>query len=159
MITDIDAAYAAGFFDGEGAVMIWRRTGERVDTAGRRYHRLVTRVRQVDRRPLDWLQARFGGSVQQAILPKAATGWRPSWDWCLSNRLAVEFLQRVRPFLVLKRDRVDVALRFQATMGLNVTVGRKGWTAITPELWEQREQLRAELMRLNHRGTSSPLHC
>lgn len=153
--TDTDAAYAAGFFDGEGAVMIWRQTKSRSDSNGRRYHRLHVSVRQTSIEPLKWLAQRFAGTITPIRLdrsnPKNAKS-KDAWVWVLSSARAAEFLKAIRPFVVLKQERIDLALRFQATAMKPVRTGGKGWQKITPELWAQREAMREKLMLLNKRG-------
>ncbi len=150
--TTHECAWAAGFFDGEGCVMIFRRTGQARDKAGRRYHRLIVSLRQADMRPLEWLMARWYGSChpQQPATPNA----KLSWTWMLSCRRAAAFLVDIQPYVVHKKERIAIALEFQATMGLNVARKRKGWTAVTPEQWQHREAMRQQLKVLNKRGVA-----
>ena len=157
IVTDPERAYAAGFFDGEGAVMIWRRAGNFncIDKAGRPYHRLHVTISQVDRKPLDWLKERFGGTVCQKKRPVVANNEKPVWQLAMSSIVPQQFLEAIYPFIVLKRERVDVALKFRTLVALNVKSGKKGWTAIDDELWAKREACRNELMALNKRGLAA----
>ena len=150
--TQTDAAYAAGFFDGEGCVMIWRSTGGQVDTAGRRHHRLVISVSQTHIGPLEWLMKRFGGTISFTKTTPDRPNFKDKWTWVLSNKRAAEFLRIIQPYLVLKAERVVIALKFQDTMMSPVSVGKRGWSKITPEKWDERETFRNEMMRLNKRG-------
>ncbi len=153
-VTPQEIAYAAGFFDGEGAVMIWRRTGGKRADDGLPYHRLHVRIRQCDRRPLDWLAERFGGTVHRSVNAKTATNSREAFDLCMSARSAAWFLRTIRPYVIVKAERIDVALKFQVTMGTacgsKSVAGRNH--ALPPGIREQREAFRNELMRLNARG-------
>lgn len=94
--------YIAGFFDGEGSIDIRYRT-----TNGGRYDRFELRcaISQVYRKPLDMIQALYGGSVAErrggAIHHYVVTGAQ-------ANAL----LEAIRPFLVVKADEADVALEF-----------------------------------------------
>jgi len=157
VVSDVDRAYAAGFFDGEGAVMIWRRAGKfnSIDKAGRPYHRLHVTISQTDRRPLEWLMERFGGTLCAKKRPRVENNEKPVWQLSLSSIAAQLFLESIYPFLVLKRERVDVALKFRQLVAINVKKGKKGWTAIDDELWAKREACRNELMALNKRGLAA----
>lgn len=155
-VTEAERAYAAGFFDGEGAVMIWRATGKFiVDKAGRSYHRLHVSISQVDRRPLDWIMERFGGTVCAKCRPRTENNEKPVWQLAMSSVAAQLFLESIYPYLVLKRERVDVAMKFRKLVAINIKKGKKGWTAIDEELWTKREACRTELMALNKRGLAA----
>ena len=103
MISDAEAAYAAGIFDGEGSLTLTR-----VHVA--RWPSPQVAVASNDREVLEWLRSRFGGSVASKA-PRAATH-SISFDWKLTDRRALKFLQVVRPFLVIQRKwvRVDLLL-------------------------------------------------
>lgn len=72
----------------------------------------------------------------------------------ISTQAAAEFLQAIYPYLVMKRERVDVAFEFRKLVALNVKKGRKGWTSIDDAMWNRREACRVEIMRLNKRGVA-----
>lgn len=150
--TSHDLAYAAGFFDGEGAVMIWRRhsSGE-IDKKGRPYHRLHVSITQTNKVPLEWMQARFGGSIHVKNA-NPGTNEKPSWHWMCSSQAAIDMLVQIYPYVVMKRERIDVAIEFRQLVALNVAKGTKGWTAIDDELWSKREDCRNRLRKLNKRG-------
>lgn len=139
-----DLAYAAGFFDGEGSIMIL--PGLR--TAKSNTHpRLLVSLAQVDRVCLDWLVEKFGGKIR--VRQKQAKGnCRVALEWYLCGVNAADFLRRVRPYLVLKAHRADLAMEFRKT------VQRKGGirVPVAAEVVEQRERLRLQMKELNRRG-------
>jgi len=96
-------AYYAGFFDGEGSISIVRRKPHG--------HILHVDVGQVDRRPLDALKTRFGGTVQRQA--RHSYGQRDLWYWKVSARSALPFLEAVLPHLIVKREQAELALAFQ----------------------------------------------
>lgn len=99
-----DLAWAAGFFDGEGCIIGVRTSSPR----GPQYVLTVT-VGQVDRRPLDYLAELFGGGVR---LQKSATETTQQLHvWSVSDGYARNFLKSVRPYLRVKGERADLALR------------------------------------------------
>lgn len=140
--TPLELAYAAGLFDGEGSVMIVFRPESKWS---RPTYCLQTQLVSCDRCLVDWMQDRFGGSIS-TFQPSTATGRaRVAHNWITGSRLAAQFLEAILPFVILKRERILIALQFRKTI---TTGGRP----ITPELLEIRKTLHAEMRLLNQRG-------
>ena len=104
MISDAEAAYAAGILDGEGSISVTRNhTG--------RWPSPQVSVASTDRELLEWLKLRFGGTIttKQPRKPEHSL----SYDWKVTDRRSLRFLQRIRPFLVIKRKicRCDLLLQ------------------------------------------------
>lgn len=94
----VDAAWAAGFFDGEGSIFLSRNTWTiRVDVA------------QVDPRPLQKLVDLFGSKVLGPYQPKTKNS-KPYYRWAKCSAKAVEFMNTIRPYLVIKQDQMDRVL-------------------------------------------------
>lgn len=104
-----DAAWAAGIVDGEGCIGIYRvvQTGY----PGRFAYRVTVTVGNTDPRMLERLRAVFGGSLYTA--KRSETGRKPMWQWLVINADAVAMLKAIRPYLVVKGDQADVALRYR----------------------------------------------
>ena len=94
MNCDIEAAYAAGILDGEGSISITRNHSGRWPSP-------QVSVASNDRELLEWLRVRYGGTIttKQPRKPQHAV----SYDWKLTDRRALRFLQIVRPYLVIER--------------------------------------------------------
>lgn len=162
--TAIDHAYAAGLFDGEGCVMIARArsgTAPRGSTTKRIYHRLDLSVGQVDRRPLLWLQTRYGGRIDP-VPKKRGIGEQLCWQWRLGPRAAEMFLRQVLPYLIVKREQAEVALTFRATIaterGQHKThggrfVGFESSHPVTADIETRREELRQKLSSLKRQAS------
>lgn len=109
--TALDFAYAAGFFDGEGAITIAQ--GARPDCRHPIYNMRVI-VGQNDPAPLVWLRDRWGGS----IITRAPHGTRKRhYTWCCFARQASKFLSDLLPHLMVKRERATLAIEFQGLRG------------------------------------------
>lgn len=139
--SETDKAYAAGFFDGEGNVCI---AANLRGGAGTKYHVHNMRIgaSQREAEPLVWLRDRWGGSIRRASR-SAVTGRRMYYEWACFAIGAAAFLRDVLPYLQIKRERADLALKFQAT---SVQPGRR---AHTPEHKDGRCAMKAEMNRLN----------
>lgn len=82
-----DAAWVAGFFEGEGNISFGQRGGVKLN------------VQQVNREPLDKLQSIFGGSIRGPIVPKN-TKAQPYFSWNLSSNDEVNsFVWKIAPWL------------------------------------------------------------
>ena len=102
-MADTELAYAAGLFDGEGSISLVRQKNNRS-------HSPQVAVASNDCEVLLWLQKRFGGSIVTKQPRKSTQS--VSYDWRLTDRRALAFLQMVRPYLVIQRKirRVDLLL-------------------------------------------------
>jgi hypothetical protein len=102
-MVDTELAYAAGLFDGEGSISLVRQNNNRS-------HSPQVAVASNDYEVLEWLQNRFGGSIVTKQ-PRKSTH-SVSYDWRLTDRRALLFLQLIRPYLVIERKirRIDLLL-------------------------------------------------
>ncbi len=105
-------AYIAGFLDGEGAVGLYR-----CNTRKRFSYRLEVQLMQVDKRPLDLVKKHYGGSlsVRRHDNPK----WQDCWHWMSADKTAERLLRDIYPYLIVKKERAEIALRFRDLPCLN----------------------------------------
>lgn len=121
-------AYLAGFFDGEGCV--YPRNGLQVSAS------------QVDRRPLDMLQALFGGTIKT---PALVEGRRQMYYWVRYGKPAAVALRALLPWLVVKREQVEWAIEYDALVKStgDAHYGRQ----VSDEVKIERERLRQLIMQ------------
>ena len=103
MVSDVEAAYAAGILDGEGSISVTRNHTDRWPSP-------QVSVASTDRELLIWFRDRFNGSISTKQPRKINHSL--SFDWKLTDRRALRFLQIVRPYLVIERKirRCDLLL-------------------------------------------------
>jgi hypothetical protein len=95
-----DLAWAAGFFDGEGSIIIYNREKE-----GRYGFRLA--VGQRSRKPLEKLEKIFGGKTS------AKPRTKDCYYWQISAVQAKNALILMMPFLVVKSEEAEIGIKFQ----------------------------------------------
>lgn len=122
-------AWAAGFVDGEGSIVI--ASGKNV--------RLT--VGQVHKAPLVILQEMFGGYMKRESRP---AGRRDLWVWAVASRKASNALRSLFPFLVVKRHQALLALQFQS----EVRTGLR--TQLTDAEKARRQDIKEQISSLNH---------
>jgi len=136
LLGDIHAAQLAGIWDCDGNIGIARRYDKRYE--GRAYYRPVVQIGQVPRALLDWVVDVIGdGRVYKH-------GRRPVHFLRLPERVVVEFLERIRPYLILKRRQAELAIELSRSQAWN---GKK----IPPEVIARREAIWAEARALNRK--------
>jgi len=99
MPSDTDIAWAAGFFDGEGCIMMQPRRGGLKDI-----------VCQQALAPLEKIRSLWGGTLHTRKHHGAAG--RPCTTLTLTGPRAFNFLSDVRPYLMVKGKEADLALSF-----------------------------------------------
>src|SRR5262245_58307366 len=106
-LTIAEAAYIAGFIDGEGTIHIYRQVH---GYCGVR----VTVVNTV-RAPIAWMVERTGiGTVFHR--PPRVKKHRISYWWQASAEAATSLLHQIRPYLLIKGAQADVAMDLQARL-------------------------------------------
>lgn len=108
-----DIAWAAGFFEGEGAVRLY--LGE-FSVSGN------INAPQKDKAPLERLQRLFGGSIYSYKQPKGTLSeGNPINRWCLFSHRANAFLQLIRLHVTpgcMKEEIEDYKVVFSTTENL-----------------------------------------
>lgn len=136
-LTDKEAAYIAGFIDGEGWFGVSRRVRKWADGEGV-YLRPVGSVSQKIRAPLEWIAERTGGSISVGKRDK----WEPVHQLRFHSGVLRWLIPEVMPYLLVKKRQAELVLQF-------LTECRYQGKKLTNEQLARREGIRAELECLN----------
>ena len=117
-------AYAAGFIDADGSIMISKvaKPGPGAVTPG---YRVRVEATNLDANVLNELAAAYGGSVKVKKRDKGSFFTRRTcYVWQANGNAAVACLRRIRPYLRIKEQQAWVALEYweQRTVQLGRTV-------------------------------------
>ena len=113
--TDIDLAWAAGFFDGEGSVGIYPRTQYH---HGKKYvgWRVCARLCGCNRVSVERFAEIVGNGVVRLERRKTKK-LREVWGWRAYNAEVMTALERLLPYLVVKKEQVLLGIEFRSTVG------------------------------------------
>ncbi len=133
------AAWAAGFFDGEGSVV----AGIRVDVRGRMRATFTVQAAQTVEAPLLEIQQRYGGGIsfKRSNNPKH----REQWVWRASGLQAVGFLEDTLPYLRVKGGAAELGLQLASLLH------RQGWK-VSEEEHAQRITIVRSIQALSTKG-------
>mgnify|MGYP001241439435 CR=1 FL=1 len=106
-MTEVELAYVAGLFDGEGCVNIWKHNDR-----GVMRHRLRATLANTHKPFGEWLKREFGGSVTVYKSQQHKT----LYTWSVYGKACARFLGQIIPYLRLKQDQAVVAIEFQKRM-------------------------------------------
>lgn len=116
-------AYLAGFFDGEGCIHLAERVAyTRYLTKSRGQTRYsysgfvaIIKISQNVRRPLEIFQELFGGKVR--VRGHMGEGGRTCrhFEWECPRTQMIAMLESLIPYLIVKKDEAEVAIRFCQT--------------------------------------------
>ncbi|GAH99585.1 unnamed protein product, partial [marine sediment metagenome] len=106
-----EIAYLAGFFDGEGCVLLKFNY-----SAGGPSSYLSVQLANVFPAPLYLCQRIFGGKVS---LAKSRHGCNAVYQWGVYSKKAETFLTVVLPYLIIKKEEAVLALQHAALRGIN----------------------------------------
>ena len=112
-LTQAEIAYFAGIVDGEGSIMVTSATGKK----GNKTYRLRMLVTNTNREVMDWIFARFGGSIQTCnqTAESVAKRHRVKFNWSRDADNAIEIIKVIYPFLIIKRKQAEIALRWPSS--------------------------------------------
>lgn len=141
----LDYAWAAGFFDGEGNVHI----NKNFYTTGRLHINLTVQMVQKDRRPLDKFAAVFDdirskGSIH---VVRRHYGTRSYWQLGYGGWRAAAVLQHMLPYLTLKREVAEVGIELSRDIQAYKPKSRR--QGLTPAIIEYRTSLFDKVKWLN----------
>lgn len=104
--SDIDCAYAAGFFDGEGHINVRINTGSNK----KKYKALHVNIGQSTIEVLEWLQHYYGGNIYHYPAGKNKHRKNDFWQWSIVGTRAWKFVQQIKPHLKVKQEQVRNAV-------------------------------------------------
>lgn len=140
IITEVEIAYAAGFFDGEGCVQLYMRPSGRTKNC----LRCALSAYGTDPAPLYWLQERWGGRIRWDDEPKRlATGRRPVGRWVIFSNEAEIFARDILPYLIVKRSQMDLWLEARAMLRPR---GRRKGASVNDGVSDGERALRQDLV-------------
>jgi hypothetical protein len=91
----VSPEYLAGIIDGEGHI--------RVAVSCYRYQYARVQVTNTCKPLLDAIQKNFGGKIISHG-PRSNPKWSECWKWDTAGQNAIEVLEAVLPFLIVKRE-------------------------------------------------------
>lgn len=146
MISKTDAAYLAGYIDGDGCLSI----SKQISRGGKIHHGARIAVASVVPEPLYKFQEIFGGSVTDmhvTSLSFSVRGYRPVEQWRLVGLSCEPLLLAIRPYTIIKKAQLEVLLEFIAA---GTSYSR--WDLPPPHVLKKREELYLQMRVLNRVG-------
>ena len=146
--TEAERAYAAGFMDGEGSIMILNNYGvRRKDGTHKLFPHVVLSVANTDKSSIDWMTERWPASRHQFIpqTDKHKKKYIATWTAYRAETLIWAML----PYLVIKQRQAMIALACFDTMA------PKGGNKLQPGTLALRRHLRTIIQAMNKRGVAA----
>jgi len=100
--------YLAGFFDGEGTILITRKTNE--SSRGARLYLSVS-VTNTNKKVIEDFNGLFPGYLGKVL--KKKDYFLQAWVWTVSAEKAEMFLLKIKKYLRQKKDEAEIALEFR----------------------------------------------
>ncbi len=110
-MTEIELAYIAGFFDGEGCVNLKVFTKTSGKQKGQICSEMTIEVSNNDFSVLKFINERFNGRITKRYDLKHPHTLR------MESKKAVHFLQNIYPYLITKKEQARIGIEFQSLIG------------------------------------------
>lgn len=138
-------AWVAGFVDGDGCLQIVKQTYKSPERAHRPNYRPRLTISQSDPTPLMRVRKILGLRGCLAEVHTTAQNNSTPYNLTYDGRAAMEAIDRLAPYLFVKRPQALAMLAFQAQCKLSARSGPRGHP---PQLWDLRERFYLKLMRM-----------
>lgn len=138
-LSEIEWAYIAGFFDGEGSIFIQHKKTSR----GYTDYQLSVSVTNTDFLIIQWIKDNLGGNIN--FTARKHNGLKDRYAWRISGRNAIPFIERIFPYLRIKKERAKLAIEYKSSFTLQ---GKR----LTSEAINKREEIKQKMSFLNKRG-------
>ena len=146
-LTEGEAAYLAGIFDGEGTVGLYN---------SRNRHESTVMITNTDPRLMLWIKDKIGYGCIATIRNSYHRRKHVVHHWRICNRPRVkDFLEAIIPYLIVKKDQAELLL------SLWQLEGNKSKVKITPDVKAKRDYVMEQLKYLktsNLELAETPIH-
>lgn len=139
--------YVGGIMDGEGSISICKTHRNRSSNKNPSYNVRIS-VSMCDKE-IPWLLFQtFGGSFQER--QRKNEKYKPSYDWIISNKNSIYFLETIFPYIKINRklETAKLCLEFQTHISDKNIKGKR----LSDEELNYRENCYVQSKQLNHRG-------
>ena len=138
-------AYAAGIIDGEGCIRIACGRIKPGRTNVNTPYRLTVFVTNTNPAMIQYLHQHFGGFVGKGN--KARGNFRSTVRWTIADRGAEQFLRLIEPYIVCKKEEIQLAYVFRASFN------RANWwcgNGLSVGVLELRDHCYQQMKALHH---------
>lgn len=146
MDEQIFLAWVAGFFDGEGSVIVeYSKSPDSIRGWRTSLHATLT---QTSLPCLELVQQRLGGTIKTSDNRTADTRrWAIQYTWSVRNQDAIDFLRKIAPYSVVKKTQIDLALTYPMFDTAGKKYGNKS-NPIPEDVWLRRIEIRDGLRNI-----------
>ena len=137
-------AYLAGIIDGEGTISIWSNQ----DSKKRGKFNLRIYFSSTDKCIIDWVCENFGGYQYANNAPSRKPNWKQAYIWVLDRPRTDWFLKEIHDFLIIKKERCAIAIKFRETF-INFDGKQR---KVDDETYQKRVNFVNQMKLLNSRG-------
>lgn len=131
----ITIEYLAGFFDGEGCITV---VGSKPPSVN-----LIVSIAQTELQILTEIRECFGGYLYPKV--RRSAKHNQAWELRWVSRSAIEFLEKVYPFLKVKQLQAKIVLQEWKPLIRE----HRGGKALTIQDWNKRLEVKEKLSSLN----------
>jgi hypothetical protein len=146
MQNELFLAWVAGFFDGEGCVIVEYSKSPESNRGWRTsLHATLT---QTSLPCLELVQSRLGGTIKVSDNRTADTRrWAVQYTWSVRNHNAIEFLKKIVPYAVVKKEQIELALTYPMFDSRGKKYGNRG-NPIPDNVWQKRIEIKDGLRNI-----------
>lgn len=141
-MTDVEAAYLAGMFDGEGCISINFRSPNSIMREVNTQLSIQVKIAMTHKETIDYIES-ITGCGRVSYIRKKNPNHKDQWLWAPQLRDAREIIERCHPYMVTKRRNAEI---FMELMDIRKKSTRNDRN------WERQFDLTTENISLNRRG-------
>jgi hypothetical protein len=143
-LSEVQKAYLAGLFDGEGCITILKTSPKR--RAISCSYRVTLEMNMTDGDQMEYLQKITGIGYITRHKVYSRPNCRDRWQWTINKDESVELLYQIYPYLVLKKPQAALLIEFVE----NFVKTRRLANRVDPLLQEKKEEYYLMIKQLKY---------
>lgn len=143
-MSKLTASYIAGFVDGEGYISIYPVTRKTT------YFISCIKITNTNKEIIEWLHDSYGGYFYTRNFGK--NKWKTAYTWTLTDKKVVPVLQKITPYLKIKRKQAEIVLKREKLKERCQNLGERKGMVYSEAILKEIENCYLEIKLLNKRG-------
>lgn len=151
---EIKLAYLAGVIDSDGCIHIERYVDRRKGRNNRYQYNVRLQVGVTRMEIINWIEKNFCGETRKYSYKRESKFQNRNdvINWRISSKQAINLLKELKDYLILKRDRAEIAIEFEKSILTPSESRSPHLKDVKEKKTKLKEELHAKMKILNQRG-------
>jgi len=154
---ELKLAYLAGVIDSDGCIHIERYVDSRKGRNRRYQYNVRLQIGMTRMEVIEWIGSNFFGETRKFSykIKSKYPNRNDITNWRISSRQAISLLKELKEYLVLKKDRAEIAIEFEKSIVSSKESRSLSLKKVRERKMKLKEELYNKMKELNMRGVKA----